>query len=493
MPVTAVREHLNVVTALAGVAVAIALLGIGLSTQSTTMTTTATIVGAGVALVVVWVDRRRAFPLLAFLTCYDLFLLGRQTVNLLLGVPTGQDGVLGTGASSVTSMQHTNVALLVGVVGLLAGWLLTPRGGRPTAAAISDMAPAVRRAAARLMVVSVPGVLYATWTTMTTISTAGYYDGRLIAAAAIPFPVRVLESLFHAAFFAFIAARPARREAGRACLAYLVVAALSLATLARVEFLLSAMAVAVYLFHRQVSFGEKWFSGRRVAAVALTTLPLLGLLNRLGSLRGRGPEATTGIFAPILDFLRSQGVSVKVVVFGDELSSWIPDGRWYTVGPLVEFGQRVWGGISGSSQPALQGQSAERALEGHQFAHTISYLISPFDYLRGTGFGSSYVAELMVDLGLVGVFVGSAVYGFLLVKASDNLLRSIPLAFITLMLLKGAMFVPRASFVQPLVDPFAAPSLASLVILLVGVQLARDRNPPADGHPPRTAPLELRR
>lgn len=493
MSVAAPREHLNVVTALVGAAFSVALLGIGLSTQSVTTTTTATIVGAAVALAVVWVDRRRAFALLAFLACYSLFLLGRQTANLLLGVPERQDGVLGTGASSISSIQHANIVLLTGILGLMAGWLLTPRHRCPAKSPISGSAPAVRRAAARLMVLSLPGVLFATWTTMTTISTVGYYDGRIMAASAIPFPARVLESLFHASFFAFLAARPARREAGRACLLYLLMAALTLATLARYEFLLSAMIVTIYLFHRQVSYGETWFTPRRVALVALVTSPVLGLLNTLGSLRGRGPEATTGTFAPIIDFVRSQGVSVKVVVFGDELAASIPDDRWYSVGPLVEFSQRIWGTLSGTPQPTFSGQSAERALEGHQLAHTISYLIAPQDYLRGTGYGSSYVAELMLDLGLVGVFAGSVVYGILLTKASGNLLRSIPLAFITLMLLKGTMFVPRASFVQPLVDPFASPSLAALLILFVGVQLARSRKSPEAKKHARPVPLELRR
>lgn len=494
MSVASAREDLSVVTALVGAAVTIALLGIGLSTESVAMTTTATIVGAGVALAVLWVDRRRAFALLAFLVCYSLFLLGRQAVNLLLGVPDRQDGVLGTGASSISSMQQANVVLLTGILGLMAGWLLAPGRSRPTTrTTLSDSAPAVRRAAARLMVLSVPGVLVAIWTTLSTVSTSGYYDGRIMAASAIPFPVRVLEALFHASFFAFLAARPARREAGHACLLYLVIAALSLATLARVEFVLSAMIVAIYLFHRQVSFGEAWFTARRVAVVALATPPLLSALNALGSLRGRGPQVTTGTFAPVLDFLRAQGVSIKVIVFGDELSASIPDDRWYSVGPLVEFAQRIWGMISGTPQPTFTGQSAERALEGHQLAHTISYLIAPYDYLRGTGYGSSYVAELMIDFGLVGVFAGSVVYGVLLTKASGNLLHSIPLAFITLMLLKGAMFVPRASFVQPLVDPFATPSLVALVILVVGVQLARSRKRRAESKPTRPVPLELRR
>lgn len=483
MPVAVTQTWLTVSGALIGTAASLTVLGVGLHLNSPQVTTAATLLMATVVMAVTWVDRRQSYPLLAFVVCYALFLLGRQGINLALGVPPGQGGILGTGASGPSSMQQTNVALLTGLLGLLAGWLLAPTTGGKTQRPDEERASIVRRAAARLMALALPGALYATWKTVATISTVGFYDGRIEAASAIPLAVRVLQALFHASFFAYLAARPDRRGAALACSIYMTVATLTLATLGRSEFVLSATIVAVYLFHRQSSYGERWFTTRRIGLAMLASPLVLGILNALGTMRGRGQTTTTGAFAPVLDFLRSQGVSVKVVVFGEELAPSIPDDRWYSIGPLLEFSQRVWALVSGTPQPPLSGQTADRAIEGHQLAHTISYLISPGDYLRGTGYGSSYVAELMVDFGLIGVFVGSVIYGLLLMIASSNLKRTIPIAFITLMLLKGAMFVPRASFVQPLVDPFSLPSLVAIIILVAVVQLTRVR---------RAAPQERR-
>lgn len=60
------------------------------------------------------------------------------------------------------------------------------------------------------------------------------------------------------------------------------------------------------------------------------------------------------------------------------------------------------------------GRTVETALHTNCLADYIMYKVDANDFFAGYGLGTSYIAELNHDLGLVGVALGSAVYGFLL-------------------------------------------------------------------------------
>ncbi|CAN7342743.1 O-antigen polysaccharide polymerase Wzy family protein [Knoellia sp. LjRoot47] len=459
-----------------GVAASLVLLGAGIWTESAVLTTYATLLLATVVGFVAWLDRRRAFPLLAFVVCFVLFLISRQAINATFGTPPNAGGVLGTDIASEEALVQTNTALFLGLSGLLLGWFVTGAPAPSSTPSDSPTMPAIRKAAAFLFVLTIPLQLYTMWSAARIISSLGFFEGRLTAAAA-PGYLRVAEALFHISFFAYLAARPSKRGALVSCGAYVLVGAFSLITLVRSEFILSVGLVTMYLYHRQLTYDERWFTRWRVVGM-LALMPFaLAVMNAVGSQRGRLTASASGYLAPVLDFLRSQGVSVRVVASGYEYSSVVPEGRWYSFGPMIESAQKAIALATGSQAPRLQGQSAERAIEGHQYAHTISYLIAPYDYVRGVGYGSSYIAELLVDFGAIGIFVGSAVYGILLTRATRTLAGGFLATFATLMLLKGALFVPRGSYVQPLVDPLSIPSLVALPLLAATVYVVRAASP----------------
>ncbi|GAB3758480.1 hypothetical protein GCM10027599_25890 [Yimella radicis] len=442
----------------------------GVNQSSAEISTLATAAMAVVAITVFWIDRQRSFALLAFTLCYSLFLLGRQTLNLFTGTPDDERGVLGTGAPGPNDLAHTNAILFLGLAGLLTGWLVAGRTREVRNPVARPLDPAIRRAAAVLLVLTLPVELYNTWSTASAMGDVGFFEGRLSAAGA-PLYIRALSALFHLSFFSYLAARPNRRGAILACAIYLFVGAFSLITLVRSDFILNTTVVMMYAYYRQVSLGEKWFTRGGIIGVLVGSPFVLALMNNLGAARGRVVGSSEGFLSPIFDFIRAQGVTIQVLVYSQEYSAWMPKDRWYSFGPFIESAQRISALVTGGTPPALQGQTADRALNGHQLSHTISYLIAPVDYVRGVGYGSTYVAELLLDFGIAGVILGSIVYGLLLVRASSALNgRFIP-TVITLMLLKGALFVPRASFVQPLVDPFALPSLIAIPILAATVLL----------------------
>lgn len=475
------RAGTSFLIATIGGAAALAVLATALNRNSVAGTTAATAFLACTSLITLWRDRKRSYPLLAFVACFIVFLVGRQTLNLFVGAPASEPGVLGTSAPSDSTMIQTNLMLFIALAGINAGWLICAPKPTPAPRRSDANRDAIRRASGFLLACTTPFTLYSIWRAASSVSEMGFYSGRLTSSGA-PIALRVPAALFELSFFAYISASPDRRRAIRACALYLLVGIASLATLARADFVLSLGIVSLYLYHRQATLKERWFTPRRVIATVMASpLALLGL-NTIGSLRGRAAASSEGIFAPVYDFVRGQGVSVKVIVFTQELSGYIPDNRWYSFGPLIEFFQRIVANLTGATPPDLRGQTAERAIEGHQLAHTISYLIAPNDYLRGTGYGSSYVAELFVDFGLLGVFLGSAFYGYSLTRASGYLGGKVATTFIALMLIKGSLFVPRASFVQPLVDPFSTPSLLAMPILAAAIVIAAARRPQVLSH-----------
>src|SRR5690606_3586624 len=119
------------------------------------------------------------------------------------------------------------------------------------------------------------------------------------------------------------------------------------------------------------------------------------------------------IIDSIFEFFYAQGVSANVIGYTMVLDESIPDGKLYSIGPILQFISNYYGYfIQGIPMPS--GQTVELALNGYLFSHTISYLIMPTLYLAGIGYGSSYIAELYADFGYFGIIFGSLFYGLLI-------------------------------------------------------------------------------
>lgn len=466
-----------VLTLLLGTVFAVATFVVGLSSGDVRVTTASLVILLCMLLGAFWRDRRNSMPVFFFTLCFSLFLVGRQISSLAISEPR-QYGVLETGASTATQLNAVHLLLFVTLLSLTAGWFIartTSKEVRPPTAAARTYDDAVRRASVAILIVATPAKLYAIWLATQAVQSAGFFDGRLVSASA-PLPVRTFEELFAFAVLAYLAARPKLRPALLVCVLYVGVGALTLQTLSRSEFILSLIIAILYLYYRQVTLGEKIFTVGRVAALAAFAPFILTAMNQLAAQRGRGSETGNGVLGSSLEFIYSQGVSIKVVVFTTDMQQRLDMDRVYSLGPLTETFLNFKALIFGADQ--LSGQTATRAIEGHQLSHAISYAIAPVDYLNGVGYGSSFVAELWTDFGIPGIVGGSMIYGILLVRSQALLGKGFLASFITLLLLRGVMFTPRASYVYPISELLSPASILAFVILasLVAVlQLGRKR------------------
>ena len=194
--------------------------------------------------------------------------------------------------------------------------------------------------------------------------------------------------------------------------------------------------------------GPPWI-GRLEKAALLAGIPCgLVFLGMMNYVREGGGGTRLGFFGAIVDLFYKQGVSFQWLALGHGVIADLPGkGRsHYTFGSFIDYfahgsvAQRFFGAV-----PLGSNNSLAKATLGHSLAHHMSYmLMGPEEYLAGHGCGSSYLLELFIDYGYLGICVFSLGLGYLLLLGPE-LARRRPF-FLTLLLLcmTNLFLIPRA-------------------------------------------------
>lgn len=421
----------------------------------------------------------------AFLVSYFVFLLARPAIVMLFGPdPQALTGAYGTNFWSEPLLTEVFLLLYLGLMAMVVGAFIATsiKGRAPLRRKDSSelnwsRVQAVQTWAKICYFVTLPFAALVLIERSQMVSTGGFYDLRVESATSLPGIVHLLSGMNDVFFFAFLATWPSKRKAVPAILGYVLLVTLSLMTWQRSDFVLGVLFVVLYLIHRQHTdtTSERWISWRIAATGAVLLVPVVALLQSLGDIRGRSSAETSYPLFGLVDFLYNQGVTVNVVGYAIAMEDRVPEGRFYSFGPAIEFLKWNVGSIfSGDSYPT--GQTAERVAEGHQLSHTISFLIMPDLYLQGSGYGSSFIAELWLDGGIIALFVGSVLLGIALVMMPRMLnVRSIVVTTALLMILNQIMFTPRANFIGFLVTPFGVPSLIGAATLVALTMLTMNK------------------
>lgn len=247
----------------------------------------------------------------------------------------------------------------------------------------------------------------------------------------------------------------------------------------RAPFVLSLLLVLFYsllrssMAHRAAQ-GGRWPRSGQLALAGIGLLPLLQLLNLVNQVRWQRPaDANTSALSALPEFFYSQGVTANLLVYVQTDLLQIPANRIYTFGPLVEFVQSRL--IPGFDSSLYDGQTADRALLGHNFADIASYRIMPSIYLNGGGYGSSGLAELYWDFGWLGIVLGALALGILFFHGARLLELSVPLAAIALIVSRQVLYVPRAPYLDWLVGSANVFNLLALATLWTGWKMLEGR------------------
>ena len=261
--------------------------------------------------------------------------------------------------------------------------------------------------------------------------------------------VRILANSYLYALCIFLATMPKKHKAFVPLILYLISTVPTLLIGIRNPFMLAIFFIFLYYFARDtinknLPDKKKWIGKIEKIFVIILIPILLSAMAAINYSRDN-VDISLSFTGIISDLLVKQGVSFFTICSGLLVLGILPlTNINYTFGPFIEYLTRSTLAQQILLTHELRPNTVEKALYANSFADTVSYLTRS-DYLQGHGSGSSYIIELFVDFGYLGVILGSILFGVLLIYLIPSMKKGWLLRSMVLMALTGILFVPRGS------------------------------------------------
>lgn len=299
------------------------------------------------------------------------------------------------------------------------------------------------------------------------VDETGYFDLYTSYTSNLPSFVIKLSEMYIVPFFAFLVLKPTKKEASLPILLFLIEGTLSLGTGKRFGFILNIIIILIYFAFRNKDSKNKWL-GKKEIILTILAMPILAIiLNIVSYTRVGMSSAIQNIGDIILEFFYKQGVTLKTLANSVLFNRGYSDNTLYSLGPITEFLKNNSITQLFFDFPVYSGQTIERALNGDLFSHRLSYFIMPSGYLQGRGYGSSYIAELYVDFGFIGIAIGSFLFGLLFVVLYKWFNGNPFIALFSMILIRNLMMTSRSETTSFIVASFTLGNILCLVILLI--------------------------
>lgn len=434
-------------------------------------------------LAAVWGYRARPFglPLAFYSFTTFMFLTGRILVVGVLGYqrtssqPWGLHEPTPEVAVQVLMLVQTFTAAIFLTSLVLA---ISLRGrGRAHRGSVLQTRPTATAVALGAMIVGAPLYLQNRLSFLGSVSSAGLGEFYLAQDDLLTPTGRLGGALLMVGFAFLLASLPRWSTFLCGTLVIVLCHGLNLVIGRRADFVLTLVLVVFYIVLRaniKVVDGRgrpvQWPGDHILALGSVAALPLMLLLDYIGRTRNLAGSTSDADDSPILGFFYDQGVTANILGFLVTDRFPLPQDKLYSFGPLIEFVQTRL--MPGFDSKLYQTQSAERALEGHQFADAISYYAMGKSYLMGQGYGSSAVAELFWDFGPVGVVLGGVVIALLLAYISRAAAFPLVASAFLFLAFRDLLYTPRAPFLYWLVGSLNVYNLLVFVLLLAATWLA---------------------
>ncbi|MBT2615338.1 MULTISPECIES: O-antigen polysaccharide polymerase Wzy family protein [unclassified Bacillus (in: firmicutes)] len=424
-----------------------------------------------------------------FNVTFFIFLIGRMIVTEFFGYKSNLLGVFGLAFSDLEIVNVVIICLYLSLLAIYIGYVLIQKIDLSFLKQKKELNPgyvnALRLFSLMFFFFSMVFRLIYVYQMQQAAVTEGYFESFANFRSSLPGVLETISRMYDVAFFAYLATMPSKKRSFFPVMLYIVEGFLSALAGRRSIFMLNLLIVFIYYCVRSITTKKKdptnqvikkerkWF-GKFEWILGIVALPvLLTFMTVIGKLRSSNWQSTEKIsfLDSIYEFFYTQGISVNLIGYTQLYGNSLPEGKWYTFGPLFEFvDNRIIRPIAG--MPELFGQTVERAIDGYLYAHALSYVIMPDLYLKGVGYGSSYLAELFKDFSFTGVFVGSIVYGaliyvlFYMLKNSNYIL-----IIFTLMMIRSLLFAPRGAYLSFIVSSFSMPKILAVIFIIIGAKL----------------------
>lgn len=423
-------------------------------------------------------DYNKNISIIAFLISFFTFLIAEELICFL---------GLRDGAYSFSSgiNLHAYISLLVALVGLCAAYIIcsgidNTKVNTLKSRGINFETPSyktIRKVSKNAYYVLCVFKLITTTSAAVFALTVGYWNFYSEYTFSGPAIIVKLANMSTVAFFVFLATMPRKKEAQLPILIFAITAAVSLIGGQRNGFVVSLLILIIYFVYRNDlnnADGEEWVSKKHIILIVILVPVAISLLYIVSRWRA-DKEVSFNLLSDIIDFFDQQGFSINVIKWEKQMDKTIPD-KCYSLGQTIEF---LTSGNFFSralfSFKTYTGQTIERAVNGYRLSYILSYLKFPWDYSKGYGVGSSYIAEAYHDFGYIGIAVFSIIYGVFFSKLREFQYRSVWLTGISYLCLDELLMAPRSYADAFIVNIFDFSNIEMLLIIFVLASLMRTR------------------
>lgn len=281
-----------------------------------------------------------------------------------------------------------------------------------------------------------------------------YYATYSEYKSSMPYIIKTIDNFMSLSFYIFLGTRPRKKEAMLPMCLYLIYLAGSLFTGRRIFIVTGLMMIAIYMIINDHETDDKWITKRLLRTAYILVPVFVIFLTVYGELRINESDHDFNIFNLFGKFIGSQGFTVNVIKYGKEDAAELGTDKFYSFYNTLRFLRTSpftrW--FMPDYNFTYGEYTIENAMNGNSFANSITYLNSPYTFLKGGGYGSCYIAELFHDFGYIGVILGNLFIGVLFGEMSRFRNHGVLTMALSLLFLDSMLKVPRYNFDYPVAE-----------------------------------------
>lgn len=406
--------------------------------------------------------------LFAFSIAFFFFLLGRELLEQFFSYEVEHF------AQKV--WDHTDILLLVSLITYGLSYIIFSQKGKRISvsqvfyASNKNYVNQIKRLSLLLFWITLSGALIYAIILAIYVQTVGYiesYQADNNQFFRESFTMRMLnrcEMMLPVALCSFLATLPSKRECNKIVLCYCMYLFITLFGGARGECILGLLLLFVYYFYRnKYNINEIWIKKWWIITGCISFPFLLIGLSALNDIRKGEKISFDNAMDGVINFVYQQGVSVNVIKHTYEHTDKLESDSFYSLSFLHNG---IFSLFDDKEIPS--GNCVERAQAKYWLAHTLPFIIWRKWYLAGTGTGSSYIAELDQDFGIIGVILGNIIYGYLLAHISFFSRERVFFSTIKLIIITKLLWAPRGYFTEFISVFMQASTLMALCFIFFG-------------------------
>ncbi|MDY4801102.1 MAG: O-antigen polysaccharide polymerase Wzy family protein [Fusobacterium mortiferum] len=265
----------------------------------------------------------------------------------------------------------------------------------------------------------------------------------------LPKIIQIIGNSYIIYFYIYLATNPPILKLKRIIYLFYINTFLILLSGDRGEFFLNVLTLLIYIFRREYLTRRKIIK-KKYIIIGIILLPIIiSGMSYLVYLREGIDIGQKNILKQFIRFFRVTGNTVDILGYGKLFERYF-DNYLYSLGEVIEYFKynpiSVY--LNGYIKPQMHTKEYIETMRS--YSHLISYYISPQNYLKGHGRGSSYLAEIYQDFGYIGICLGSFIYGWFLSKIyyiKNSKIISIAICFL---ILRVFFYIPRGPALLPI-------------------------------------------